>query len=160
LVLRNKNVTIWGAAEFSEPKIRGKRGRVAKTKAANLLDRFANHEKKILRFAQDSRVSFTDNLFEWDLRMNKVKKMSLDFFDLWKVRRRFAGYAVFFSEISTPETRSYLSRPRNISNSQSMSLLIKSVAWDLMSSCISSINLADPIEGISWPCRVVLVNSQ
>lgn len=69
-----------GAAECPTPKGNGKRGRVAKTKAGNLLERFANHEQEILRFAQDSRVPFTNNLAERDLRMIKVKENVSGFF--------------------------------------------------------------------------------
>jgi transposase len=53
-------------------KPEGKRGRVAKTKSRNLLDRLRDFEDDVLRFMTDVDVPFTNNLAERDLRMNKV----------------------------------------------------------------------------------------
>jgi len=57
---------------LSNPK--GKRGKIAKSDAHNLLERFRKHERAILLFARDPNVSFTNNRAERDLRMAKVKQ--------------------------------------------------------------------------------------
>jgi transposase len=69
-----------GGKECPQPLSKGKRGRVAKTKAGNLLDRFKKYEQEILKFAEDSLVPFTNNLAERDLRMVKVKQNVSGFF--------------------------------------------------------------------------------
>ncbi len=56
------------------PKPSGKRGKIAKSDAHNLLERFQNHETAVLLFAKHSPVSFTNNRAERDLRMAKVKQ--------------------------------------------------------------------------------------
>ena len=61
---------------FANPppeKIPGKKGRTAKTKARNLLERLENHENNYLRFMADPYAAFDNNQAERDLRMNKVK---------------------------------------------------------------------------------------
>ncbi len=55
-------------------KTKGKRGRVPKSDAHNLLRRLEKYEKAVLLFAKDSNVSFTNNRAERDLRMAKVKQ--------------------------------------------------------------------------------------
>ncbi len=52
----------------------GKRGRIAKSDAHNLLERLRKYEKAVLLFAKDSNVPFTNNRAERDLRMAKVKQ--------------------------------------------------------------------------------------
>lgn len=51
-----------------------KRGRIAKSDAHNLFERFKKHEDAVLLFAKKSYVSFTNNRAERDLRMTKVKQ--------------------------------------------------------------------------------------
>lgn len=62
--------------ECPEPKYTGpkKRGRKKKSKARNLLERLRDFETETLRFLTDSRVPFTNNLSERDLRMTKVQQ--------------------------------------------------------------------------------------
>jgi len=52
----------------------GKRGRIAKSDAHNLLERLLKHENAVLLFAKDPLVPFTNNRGERDLRMSKVKQ--------------------------------------------------------------------------------------
>jgi len=52
----------------------GKRGKMAKSDAHNLLERFQKHEASVLRFAKNALVPFTNNRGERDLRMSKVKQ--------------------------------------------------------------------------------------
>ena len=56
------------------PKHCGKRGKLAKSAAHNLLERMQTHEVSVLLFAKDPHVSFTNNRAEQDLRMSKVKQ--------------------------------------------------------------------------------------
>lgn len=51
-----------------------RQGRIAKSDAHNLLERFKKHESAVLLFAKKSAVSFTNNRAERDLRMAKVKQ--------------------------------------------------------------------------------------
>ena len=51
----------------------GKRGRIAKSFAHNLLDRLLKHEGSVLRFMSEPDVSFTNNAGERKIRMSKVK---------------------------------------------------------------------------------------
>ena len=52
----------------------GKRGKVAKSDAHNLLERLRDHEEAALLFARVAHVPFTNNRAERDLRMGKVKQ--------------------------------------------------------------------------------------
>lgn len=56
------------------PKPSGKRGKLAKSDAHNLWERFKAHEAAILLFAKEPHVPFTNNRAEQDLRMAKVKQ--------------------------------------------------------------------------------------
>lgn len=51
----------------------GKRGRVKKTKAGNLLSRLEEHQKAVLLFAHDFKVPFTNNEAERSFRFAKLK---------------------------------------------------------------------------------------
>jgi len=63
-------------ANFPNPpqRIGGKRGRIAKSEAANLHEALATYETEVLRFAQDPDTPFTNNRAEPDIRMAKVKR--------------------------------------------------------------------------------------
>ncbi|GJL76838.1 IS66 family transposase [Nitrosomonas sp.] len=56
------------------PKAAGKRGKMAKSDAHNLLDRLRKYEAAVLLFAKNPHVAFTNNRSERDLRMAKVKQ--------------------------------------------------------------------------------------
>jgi transposase len=59
------------------PKIedgKKKRGRVARSKARNLLERLRNFEDDVLRFMKEKHVPFTNNQGERDIRMTKVQQ--------------------------------------------------------------------------------------
>ena len=60
-----------GPKPQSGPK---KRGRIAKSKSRNLLERLREHEPEVLRFMTDKRVPFTNNQGENDIRMTKVQQ--------------------------------------------------------------------------------------
>jgi len=53
---------------------KGQRGRLAQPKAINLLDRFRDYRQDILRFLENPRVPYTNNLAEQDIRMIKVQQ--------------------------------------------------------------------------------------
>jgi len=56
------------------PKPSGKRGKLAKSDAQNLWERFKIHEAFLLLFAKQPDVAFTNKRAEQDLRMAKVKQ--------------------------------------------------------------------------------------
>jgi len=56
------------------PKRRDKRGRIAKSKASNLLERMKKYKKDILKFMTDPAISFDNNLAERDIRMSKLQQ--------------------------------------------------------------------------------------
>jgi len=73
---RYRNILTRGEKELPPipPKPSGKRGKLAKSDAHNLLARLQKHEVAVLLFAKDPYVSFTNNRAERDLRMAKVKQ--------------------------------------------------------------------------------------
>ncbi len=76
-VLANyRNILTRGEKELpSNPeRPKGKRGKIAKSDAANLHERLVKYETEVLRFAIDAHVPFTNNRAERDIRMEKVKK--------------------------------------------------------------------------------------
>ena len=56
------------------PERRGKRGRIAKSKACNLLGRMKNYKQDILRFTTDLEIPFDNNQAERDIRMSKLSQ--------------------------------------------------------------------------------------
>jgi hypothetical protein len=73
---RYRNILTRGEKELPPipPKPSGKRGKLAKSDAHNLWERFKLHEASVLLFAKAPHVSFTNNRAEQDLRMAKVKQ--------------------------------------------------------------------------------------
>jgi transposase len=56
------------------PNEKGKRGRIKKSKSRNLLERLRDYEQDTLRFMDNERVPFSNNLGENDIRMTKVQQ--------------------------------------------------------------------------------------
>jgi transposase len=83
---RYRKILFEGEKECPPPpaKPAGKRGRVAKTKARNLLERLRDFEDDVLRFMTDEGVSFTNNQAERDLRMIKVQQKVSGCFRSWE----------------------------------------------------------------------------
>ena len=88
-------------------------GRVARSKSRNLLERLRDYELETLRFLTDSRVPFTNNQSENDLRMTKVQQKISGCF------RSFEGAQIFC------RVRSYLStcRKHGIAATEALALL-------------------------------------
>jgi transposase len=98
-----------------ESQRQGRRGRLARSKARNLLERFRDFKSDILRFMEDPGVPFTNNLAENDLRMTKVQQKISGCFRSW-------GGAKIFCRV-----RSYLStcRKQGVSASEALRLLFE-----------------------------------
>ena len=73
---RYRNILTRGAKELPDipPKPKGQRGKMAKSDAHNLWERFKKYEVAVLLFAKEPYVPFTNNRAEQDLRMAKVKQ--------------------------------------------------------------------------------------
>ena len=93
---RYRAILTRGAKELPviPPKPSGKRGKLAKSAAHNLLERMQTHELSVLLFAKDPHVSFTNNRAEQDLRMSKVKQKVSGCF-------RTEAYALAYCRISS-----------------------------------------------------------
>ena len=96
-------------------KIKGRRGRIKKSKSRNLLERMRDFEDDVLRFMTIEVVPFTNNLGEQDIRMTKVQQKISGCF-------RSIDGAKFFCRI-----RSYLStcRKHGITPTTALELLFQ-----------------------------------
>ena len=56
------------------PKPKGQKGRAAKSKSHNLIDRLERYRDSVLAFLRKEEVPFTNNLSEQAIRMMKVKE--------------------------------------------------------------------------------------
>ena len=80
---------ILGKADLEEPQPIIKKGKTKNTKGRNLYNRFVKHQDKVLAFAFEKNVPFTNNLAEQDIRCVKIKqKIAMSF-------RTLSGAKVF-----------------------------------------------------------------
>ncbi len=105
-----------GETECPEPigtRKKGQRGRIKKSKSRNLLERLRDYEQDALRFMENERVPFTNNLGENDIRMTKVQQKISGCF------RSIDGAQIFC------RVRSYLStcRKQGVKSSHALNLL-------------------------------------
>jgi transposase len=105
-----------------ESQRQGKRGRLKRSKARNLLERLRDFEQDILRFIEVESVPFTNNQGENDLRMTKVQQKISGCF------RSMEGAKIFC------RVRSYLStcRKQGMSATQALTLLFQGKDPDFM----------------------------
>ncbi len=98
-----------------ETQRKGKRGRIKRTKARNLLERLRDYENDVLRFLDNKMVPFTNNLGENDIRMTKVQQKISGCF------RSVDGAQIFC------RVRSYLStcRKQGVNTSMALDLLFQ-----------------------------------
>jgi transposase len=113
--------------EPSGPREKGNRGRIKKSKSRNLLERLRDFEQDTLRFMDNVRVPFTNNLGENDIRMTKVQQKISGCF-------RSAEGAKIFCRI-----RSYLStcRKHGVKASQALDLLFNGKLPDFCSRVVA-----------------------
>ncbi len=106
----------------TRPKIKGKRGRIKKSKSRNLLERLRDFENETLRFMENERVAFSNNLGENDIRMTKVQQKISGCF------RSIEGAKIFC------RIRSYLStcRKQGVKSSQALELLFNGKLPDFL----------------------------
>ena len=79
------------------PKPEGKKGRAAKSKSQNLIDRLDRHHEGVLAFLRKAEVPFTNNRAEQAIRMVKVKEKISGGFRARKGAQMFARIRGAFS---------------------------------------------------------------
>ncbi len=79
------------------PDSKPKRGRPKKTKARNLLERLDHYESFVLAFLHDTRIPFTNNQAERDIRMIKVRQKISGCFRTTKGALSFARIRSYLS---------------------------------------------------------------
>ena len=82
---------------FEPEKSRKQRGRPAKPKELNLLERLDKHRSSVLAFLKEAEVPFTNNQAEQDARMAKVKHKVSGCFRSWEGARLFATIRSYIS---------------------------------------------------------------
>ena len=83
--------------DFKPDKSKPQRGRIAKPKELNLLERLDKHKNSVLAFLENAEVPFTNNQAEQDVRMAKVKQKISGCFRSWSGARLFASIRSYIS---------------------------------------------------------------
>ncbi len=95
---RYRKILKEGYEENPSPPVRtGRRGRLKKTKAQNLLERMDHYQKNVLAFLYDFRIPFTNNQAEQDIRMIKVQQKISGSFRTLEGARMFARIRSYIS---------------------------------------------------------------
>ena len=84
-----------------ENQRKGRRGRLKRSKARNLLERLRDFEHDVLRFMEMESVPFTNNQGENDLRMTKVQQKISGCFRSMEGHRFFVGFAVICQRVAS-----------------------------------------------------------
>jgi len=79
------------------PRKPGERGRAARPKVVNLLDRLEQYEDWILAFLEDRSIPFTNNQAERDVRMAKLKQKISGCLRSWEGGETFATIRSYIS---------------------------------------------------------------
>lgn len=97
---RYRKILKEGYEENPSPPVRtGRRGRLKKTKAQNLLERMDIYRKNVLAFLYDFRIPFTNNQAEQDIRMIKVQQKISGGFRTLEGARMFARIRSYISTV-------------------------------------------------------------
>jgi len=86
-----------GYLQQPAPVRTGKRGRLKRTRAHNLLDRLRKHQASVLAFLRDPSIPFTNNQAEQDIRMLKVQQKISGCFRTLEAARTFARMRAYVS---------------------------------------------------------------
>jgi len=99
---RYRNILTRGEKELPliPEKKKGKPGKIAKSDAHNLWERFKEHEKSVLLFAKLPLVPFTNNRAEQDLRMGKVKQKISGCFRTEKYARAYCRISSYLDTMA------------------------------------------------------------
>ncbi len=76
---------------------KGRRGKLARSKSRNLLERLRNFEADVLRFMVEDEVPFSNNQAENDLRMTKVQQKISGCFRSWDGAKMFCRIRSYLS---------------------------------------------------------------
>ena len=125
--VRKKYMRILAEAEKENPipvwEGEQKRGRKARTKTRNLLDRMREYKEDILRFMSDIDVPFTNNQAERDIRMMKVQQKISGSFRSWDGAKYFCRIRGYLST----------SEKHNISSADALEILFNGKFPDFIS---------------------------
>ena len=99
---RYRNILTRGEKEMPviPPKPKTQRGKMAKSDAHNLWERFKNYETAVLLFSTRAEVPFTNNRAERDLRMSKVKQKVSGCFRVEKYASAFCRISSYIQTMS------------------------------------------------------------
>ncbi len=98
--MRYRNLLAEAEKECPAPdsgREKGRRGRLARSKARNLLERLRDFEDDVLRFTVEPDVPFSNNQAENDIRMTKVQQKISGCFRSWEGAMMFCRIRSFLS---------------------------------------------------------------